>query len=155
MLARQGPQREQPFLGRFQRMGVEIQRSQRVLDPARGLPQLDQRTGQRGQRLVQATVGLLGCALQPARGIDHRAFGTVAGQHLQGTRHVVADAFSPLHGAAGHVQTLLLSGFGGQLVQFGHGVAQELFLLAGGGQRGFGFGQGAGSLAAGGPSQAD
>ena len=43
MLSRQGTQREQTLLGRFQRVRIEIQRGQRVLDPAGGLAQLDQR----------------------------------------------------------------------------------------------------------------
>lgn len=74
---------------------------------------------------------------------------------MQGTCHIIADPFGALHGTARDVQTLLLSGFGGQLVQFGDRVAQKFLFLTRGLQGRLGIGQHAGGLAAGDPCGAN
>ena len=68
-------------------------------------------------------------------------------QQLISVDHVTADFLGPLHLAAAGVEGGLLPRFGVELVQLGHGVAQELFLsgdgLAFGGSGGGGFAGGA------------
>ena len=104
-----------------------------------GLAQFDKGAGQRGQRFVQPPFGPVGSPLQPAGGIDHRAFGPVAAQHLQGAGHILPDADGALHGAAAGVQRRFLARLGGQVVQFGDRMAQEILLGPRGGQAGLGF----------------
>ena len=160
MLAGQGAQGKQPLLGRFKRGRVEIHGRQRILDPARGLAQFDQRPAQCRHGLVQAVGPFLRRgAFEPADSLDDHALGPriarSAGQHLVGAGHIAADALGRLHPAAGNVQRLVLARLGRQRLQLAHGMAKEILLLARGLQRSLGLGQGCHRLAPGRPGGAD
>ena len=79
--------------------------------------------------------------LQPAQRLQHQALGALIAQRLGRAGHIGADLLGRLHGPAPDIQRRFLAGFGVQLVQFGHGMAQEFLFGPHGGQCAFGQGQ--------------
>ena len=130
MLARQPPDRKEPFLAGFEGMRIEAERIKRVFDALRGLAQLDQRAFERSQRSVQTPLGPVRRTLQPAVGISHRTFCALRAKRGQRTRNIGSDLFRALHQAALGIEPGLFAGLRVELIEFADRVAQEFLFGA-------------------------
>jgi hypothetical protein len=131
--ARRRAQRKQPLLDALQNARIEFGSAYRCLQRLPCLLQRDHRRGQRRDRGVDQLRRLGGAALQPAQ---HARQG---GNWRSGTAHrligfddVAGDLLGSHHALAPRCQRLFLTRLGCELAELGHGMAQEIGLLAGG-----------------------
>ncbi len=126
MLARHGPEREQPRFVVLQRAGIECEGIGRLAQRSLGRFRLGQRAIDGGERFGERGMRL-GDAFERAGGLAqgrHRAIGTI--EALLDLGQVARDLFGALHRAAAFVQRLLLAGLGRERGQFADRMFEPL-----------------------------